>query len=218
MKYNLPRKYLSYSAYSLWKKNKDQFRQRYYEGEKPFETAETIFGKKIAKQLEQGVKINGVITGDRPEYCIEVELEPGLKLLGYLDNFIEKKLSVIEYKTGHKDPSGKSPWDQLKVRKHLQLVWYSLLVKIKHGRVGQWHTLQWLETRFAEKKISFEGHELIGTSKQLELTGHVQTFKRRIAQWERDLLIEDIKKVAREISDDYSAYIVSTEDQSPEKM
>lgn len=204
--YNLPRGYLSYSAYSLWQSDKTRFRQKYYEGIDNFQTAETIFGHKIAKSLEDGQKIEGIKEYEKAEKKIEVELVEGLKILGYLDGFTEETLKIIELKTGHLDKNGKAPWDNLKVRRHKQLVFYCLLVNLKYGKYNPDVTLQWLETEFKREQIEFDGHILLGETKNLELTGRVETFDRHIEQWELDKMKEDIIRVALEISNDFTAY------------
>jgi hypothetical protein len=203
--YHLPRSYLSYSAFTLWQKDKDAYRRKYYLGEPSFENAETIFGKKTAEHLEDN-EIEGVIVYDTREYRIEVELEEGLKLLGYLDRFNSPTLSILEIKTGHLDSKGKVPWDKIKVQKHKQLVFYSLLVKLKHGKVDPVTILQWLETKFQKESREFGGHVMEAETKKLELTGRIETFKRRIYKWEIDKMKEEIISVAKEISNDYTQW------------
>jgi len=201
-KYTLPRGYLSYSAYSLWKKDKEAFRRRYYDNEKPFETAETIFGKSIATHLEELKSIDGLTVYSHPEYKIEVELN-GLNILGYLDSFDPARFRFKEFKTGHLNPQGKAPWDKVKVQKHEQLVFYSMLIEMRHGRVDPLCELSWMETEFVNKSMKFEGHILHAESRELRLTGKIQTFKRKIFKWEREKLKKEIIKIAKEISDDY---------------
>ena len=210
MKYDLPRGYLSYSAFDLWCRNKDQFRKRYYESEKPFETPETLFGKKIAEMIENNEHhddkiVSKIINYPCKEYEIEVDVK-GLKIVGRLDQFHDTEYRVHEIKTGHRSPSGKVPWDPVKVRKHKQLVWYSLLVELKHGKVHPEVILQWIETKFSRKSVEFDGHTLTANSRQLELTGTIKTFKRRIHKWERIKLLKEIQKTAADISEDYKLW------------
>lgn len=204
--YNLPRKYLSYSAFDLWLKNPEAYRRKYYLGEPDFQTAETMFGKTIAEKLEGGHAPEGLMLYKNKEYRIEVELEEGLRLLGYLDAFNEDDLSILEFKTGHLDSKGKVPWDKVKVQKHKQLVFYSLLVKLKYGKVNPKVHLQWLETKFQKESREFNGHILEAEGKRLELTGRIETFERRIYKWEIDKMKEEIIKVAKEISNDYTLW------------
>lgn len=211
-KYNLPKHYLSYSAYALWKSSKEGFRKRYYLNEKPFETKETLFGKATDLHLDNGGTIEGVLTYSHPQHRIEVEYK-GLPLLGYLDALNMEDLRILERKTGHKNPKGKVPWDKVKVQKHVQLVWYSALVELKYGKVHPEVILQWLETDFVAKTMEFDGHILSAPKKDLVLTGRVETFKRKVAKWERVKLLKEMLTVAHEISDDYTEFVRSRKNQ-----
>lgn len=204
-KYNLPRGYISYSAYTLWKSSKKGYRNRYYLNEEGFQTPQTMFGKATDEHLDNGGKIDGVIEMSHNQYKIEAEHE-GLNLLGYLDAFDEPTLQILERKTGHLNPKGKAPWDRMKVRRHKQLVYYSILVEKKFGEVNEEVILQWLETRFKDESREFDGHILTTKSRKLELTGKIETFKRVIKDWERKVLLEDILLVAEEISNDYTEW------------
>jgi len=200
MRYNLPKPYLSYSAYSLWKSSKKGYRKRYYENEKPFENTETVFGKEVHERFEKYESIVG------SETMIEVNLTPELKLLGYIDSFNIDNLAFVDFKTGHLSKAGKVPWDNLKVRKHKQLVFYSLLIRIKYGSYNKKAQLHWIETEFTKETREFDGHILEATSRKLGLTGREEIFDREIAEWELDNLKEDIIKVAEEISNDYTLW------------
>lgn len=207
MKYNLPRSYLSYSSWSLWKRDKQAFRRRYYFNEDSFETVETIFGKKIAKRLEdKDPELSFIPSYSKSEHGIETIIGD-VPVKGYLDTFEPDSFSFGEYKTGHLSKEGKAPWDIVKVAKHDQLPFYSLLIESKYGKVDRVTHLHWLETKFKEKKIMFEGIELIANSRELELTGKILTFKRIIPKWERDEIKKSIIKVAEEISEDYSLFL-----------
>lgn len=207
MEYNLPKGYLSYSAYALWKQSPARYISKYFEGEDDFRTVETEFGKKIAEQLETE-RDDGIIPYTKSEYDIKEELDPGLFILGRLDGFDEDTLKVSEIKTGHKNKAGKSPWDNVKVRKHKQLPFYCLLVLLRFGKYNPDVTLQWLETEFIKETREFAGHVLeeTGKGRKLRLTGYRESFDRHIEQWEIDVLKEDIIKVAKEISDAYEQF------------
>lgn len=205
MIYNLPKGYLSYSAYDLWKKSKEQYRKRYYMNEKQFDTAETLFGKATDTHLDEGGTIDGVINFNNPQYSVEVEYK-GLKLLSRLDDFNADTLQILERKTGHKNLQGKSPWDIVKVRKHQQLLFYSTVIELKHGKVHPIVILQWLETEFKDKTIEFDGHTLRAGKGKLELTGNIQTFKRTIHKWERQRFLKELLKVAEEIHNDFTEW------------
>jgi len=210
MKYNLPRNYLSYSAYNLWKSSRDQYRRRYYLDEDPFESHETRFGNKIGAMVEENRHhddpvVSQIINYPLKEHKIEVEHQE-LNLLGYLDQFHDTEFRVLEMKTGHKNKKGKSPWDNVKVRKHKQLVYYSMLVKLKYGQVHPEVILQWLETEFKDDTTEFDGHILKSSTEELILTGRIETYKRVIHDWEIDKMIEDVLLTAEEISNDYTEW------------
>lgn len=203
---NLPRKYLSYSAFTLWKSDKERFRRKYYENDPSADifTQEILFGKTIAKRLEDGDKIEGVISYGNPETKLEVEAIDGLKLLGYVDDFNEDDLSFVEYKTGRLSVDGKEPWSLLKARKHKQLVFYSLLIQLKYGKYNPDVKLQWLETEWDIK--TYKGQVIEDGTGNLKLTGRVETYDRNVKEWELEKMKEEIIKVANEISEDYTQW------------
>jgi len=215
MTYILPRPYLSYSAYKLWKTSKEGYRKRYYLNEDPFKTVETMFGNKIGKIVEDeehsdNEVLSQLINYPEKEYRIEAE-HKGLNLLGYLDQFNPETLSILEMKTGHKSLKGKSPWDRIKVQKHEQLVFYSMLVELKFGKVDPVAILQWLETDFEIESRDVMGHKVEASTRNLILTGNIETFKRRIYKWEREKMKKEVLQVAEEITKDYNEYRTTTE-------
>ena len=213
-KYNLPRGYLSYSAVKLWLTSKAQYRKRYYENEKPFETVETNFGHKIHEIMEDPkkiVKYPALMKIPRysvSEFEIIVDVD-GVPVKGRIDSYEPTTGSFNDTKSGHRNKDGKAPWDAVRVRKDMQLPWYSFLIKHATGKVDKTCYLIWIETSFKRKTIEFDGHELSNESRELELTGAIEVFKRNIAQWERDRIRKLIGKVAKEISRDYTEYLKS---------
>lgn len=207
---NLPKPYLSYSAWSLWKKDKASFRRRYYEGEKGFETKETIFGKEIAKLLESDDVKHHPVLSKVPRYAIseyEIKTEyKGIKILGYIDSFDPVEFAFLEYKSGHASKDGKPPWDVVKVQRHEQLVFYNAFIRLMHGKAKRKCKLVWIETELANKTSMFKGIKLTSSRKEVRLTGRVEIFERTIFKYETDRLLKDIVKVAKEISDDYTEY------------
>lgn len=202
----LPRGYLSYSAYTTWKTNKDAYRKRYYEGGKPFETPETRFGKQMAEAMENDhIDFRHVPHFSVTELPIEVEIE-GVKVYGKLDSFDPDTLQFLDHKTGHADKNGNPPWDRVKVAKHGQLPWYSMMIKEKYGNVHDTCLLVWLETEVKKPYIEYKGHKL-GLNKEINLTGRIETFERVIEEWEREKIKKDLLVVAREISEDYKKFI-----------
>lgn len=210
--YNLPKGYLSYSAMTLWMKNKEGYRAKYYRQEPEFDTAPLRFGKLIADVLEKRdykeypelLKVPVYPISEQP---FDVLIEDGLIVKARLDLFDPPAFRFGEVKTGHASPSGDAPWDAIKVLKHEQLPFYSLLIKIALGQVHPMTELVWLETRY-KKSMEQIGSRLIESDgKDLELTGRIEIFPRRIAEWERARIKRMIIKSAREITLDYNEYI-----------
>lgn len=200
---NLPRKYLSYSQMDLWQKNKSAYRERYYLNGPSFENKETIFGKQTAKLLEDGTThpiLSKVPRYKFMEYKIQVKVL-GVPFMGVPDTFSLIKKGFREYKTG------KNPWTDVMVHKHNQLVIYSLLTKIKFKKVDPWCELIWIQTRWGTSKREFDGHTLEGRTNEIEFTGKIQIFKRRIAEWERRAMAKKIRSIAEEISEDYTNFL-----------
>jgi len=198
---------LRYSALDSWMKSKSSYRGRYYEG-KSFATPETMFGHIMHKALENGeVVLEGIPRHTKTEYNIEILLpRSDIRIGGCIDSFDPKGLSLLDYKFSHRNKDGKAPWDQVKVTRHMQLVFYSLLVKLKHEKVNPYTKLIWVETTFGRNSIEFDGHILEGDTRELKLTGKYEVFNRRIAKWELDALIKIIKRCAAEIEEDFNQY------------
>lgn len=204
MKLNLPKKYLSWSAINLWNINKEQFRDRYYRNIKFPDTVYTLFGKEVHKALETE-KFKDVPRYSHSEYKIEVLIED-IPILGYIDSFEESTHTLLDYKTGSMKADGSPRWTQSDVEKHDQLPFYALLVKEKFGSVDKNCKLVWLVTRNKKKTDDFAGLSLEGDSTELELTGDVFTFNRKIAKWEHDRIREIIVQSAKDISQDYTEF------------
>lgn len=196
---------LSWSAFSKWKGSKEQYRMGYYFAERPsFQTAETMFGNHIGDKLEnKHPDVDHIEQYSKPEQRILVTVG-GVKLLGYLDSFDPKKNRFLEYKTGHKNKKGAHYWNAVKVAKHKQLDFYSLLIHKKFGKVQNQCKLIYMETE--ESVIIYKGRKLEPMHKGLRLTGEVKEFKRTIEQWERSAMQREILKVAKEIEKDYERF------------
>lgn len=207
----LPKKYLSYSAMSMWEKSPYEFRQKYYENKKPPESPEIIFGKKIAKLLEtrdvDGDPILSMVPRySVPEHKIEVMVED-VPVLGYLDSFEPKTNSFLEYKTGRPMANGAARWDRLSVAKHEQLDIYSLLIQLKYGSVDRHCKLIWIPTRYKKELVEFDGKTLEAKGNEIQFSGSPpQIFERTIYQWERDRIKEKIIRIAHEIELDWKEY------------
>lgn len=205
--YNLPRGYLSYSAMTLWLKDKDSFRAKYYVPNAPdFSTPYTEFGKKVATMLETGEYKTDPVLSKIPkykisEYPIEHAIE-GVPIKAYIDSFDPKKGRILEYKTSVKKKHGLPAWNKVAVQKHEQLLLYHLLVKETLGFVHPVVTLVAMETAWTEEKSG--GLLRKDEGRKLYLTGNFEVFKRKIADWEHDRMRQLIVKVAKEVSEDFS--------------
>lgn len=197
--YNLPRPYLSYSSIIIWLKNKEEYRRRYYYTDsKPFESIYTRFGKYIAELLEKDDEsVKFIPRYSHPEFKIDFNID-GVPIKAFIDSFDPETFSFYEYKTSIKDN-----WNDKTVEEHMQLPFYSLLIKEIYGHVNNECKLFALKTRFKDNVIVFQGHKLEG-KKQLELTGEIKEFKRIITDEERKNIRLIITTVAKEISDDYT--------------
>jgi hypothetical protein len=218
MKYNLPKGYLSYSAMSTWWTSKEQYRLKYYS---PFpvelDTEYTRFGKGIAETLEDKKKTKAhPVLSQIPLYPVreqplEFEID-GVPIKGFIDSFDKRHKKIIEIKTGIcKD--GKKPWDVVRVRKHEQILLYSLGVKELFGKVNPLIKLIWLETAWREKKemVTFGNQTFENAVPELFLTGHFEVFDRVVEDWEHDRMKRLIVKTAEEISADYTAYKLNSQ-------
>ena len=209
-KFNLPRKHFSWSQLSLWNKSREQYRARYYVPDAPqLETRETLYGKKIAgllerREFDEHPVLRGVVEGfeisEHPLECVV----GGVTVVAYLDLFNKQAKKIREIKTGHANKVGVAPWNKVKVMGHDQLVMYSMLVKEAEGAVDPWLDLVWLETEFEKREVDFDGHKLVADGGSLRLTGRVETFERRVAQWEHKRIKDMVARAVEEISEDYS--------------
>ena len=131
-----PKTELSYSGWRLWREDKEKYRDKYYRNLPSHDSPEMTFGKKIAKILESPEEIaknpllQEVPRYTHPEFRLQVEME-GVRLNGFIDSFDPVSNRFLEYKTRHKNYKGDVPWDSVKVAKHEQLPFYSLMIAEK---------------------------------------------------------------------------------------
>lgn len=199
MKYFLPKPYLSYSAINTFMTSREEFRKRYYLNEPMRMTPELIFGKKVGEMLEHNHdSLSHVLRYDTAEQELRFDVD-GIQILGYIDTFDSKKRKVGEYKTG------KTPWTQSRVDKHLQLDIYSLGVETIFGSVDDECVLVWLETENIERKQG--GRIAHGHQYDIGFTGKVKEFYRTITKEDRENCYNTIIKVAQDISEDYTDWM-----------
>jgi hypothetical protein len=209
--FNLPRGYLSYSAIMLWLRSPEQYRRRYYENEKERDSVPMVFGKKIAQTLEKRdfkryPALKKIPFYPVSEHPLEVMVE-GCLVKAYLDLWTPETFTFGEVKTGSVSHVNGPPWDKVKVAKHEQLPFYSFLIKETYGKVDPKVNLIWMETRYKMTRNRVGSRILEGESRDLELTGRMEIFERRIAEWERKRMRMLILDSARDISKDYTEWL-----------
>lgn len=196
----LPRGYLSYTQWELWKKNKDRYKREYFEKSDKLDTRYLRFGKWFAELIETGRYkhlVPDLLVYPEPEKKLYVELEDGVKILAFIDSYDSTTNLFLEYKTG------KVPWTQAKVQRHEQLTFYATLLYIVTGSMPASCKLIWVETK--EDKAVYEG--LGNDTHGIALTGRVYTFTRTFDKREIDRIYKEIITVAHEISDAYKEYL-----------
>lgn len=202
-KYYLPKPYLSYSAISSFMSYPADFRARYYENKPMIVTPELAFGKRIGELLENNDEsMRHVLRYDTAEQELKFEVD-GIPILGYIDTFDTKLNKIGEYKTG------KTPWTEARVKKHLQLDIYSLGVETIFGEVDDECVLVWLETR--RKEVQQGGRRTHAGAYEIEFTGKVKEFTRVITKEDRETAYNTIIKVAQDISEDYTDWLSTQE-------
>lgn len=167
------------------------------------------FGDVVARIMQSGA--TGPVIDRIPrfavsEYEVNVEVN-GVPVKAFIDTFDPKKIAFDEYKTGHANAKGEAPWNRVKVHKHGQLPFYAVALKAKHGKVHPLCRLHWIETEAKAYIEDFDGIELQANDvRALRVTGRIETFPRKFEKWELTLMENQIKKVALEISKDYTAF------------
>lgn len=207
LKYLLPKPYLSYSAINTFLTNPNDFRKRYYENKQLPITPELIFGKKIGEMLEHGDEsLAHIKHGDKPEYELSFEVDT-VPILGYIDSLRTEDGYIFEFKTG------KTPWTQGRVEKHLQLDIYSLGLEMTTGKVNDECMLIWMETERVNRPQG--GRIMPGQEYDIQFTGKVREFTRVITKEDRERAYDTIVKVAQDISEDYTDWLSTQEQRRP---
>lgn len=215
---SLPKPYLSYSALSLWWKDKNAFRKQYYEGIRFPGNAYTYFGSEVAEILEASKtgkltgypehivkKLRNVPAYEYPEHRVKTRVR-GIPLLGHIDSFSYRQKRLIEYKTGIPHKDGSPRWTPLEVQRHIQLPFYCLLIREKYGRYHPLPRLVWLETEWSEDTVEQAGGVILTRERKLQLTGKRREFVREVTDTELDRLADHIENAAFEIAKDYAAW------------
>lgn len=197
-----PRREISYSGWSLWLKNPELYRAKYYRNEPQRESPEMFFGKEIAERLEANdPMLAHVPRYSHPEFRIQVKIA-GVPVQGYLDSFDPVTCSILEYKTSKNSET----WNSVSVAKHEQLPFYLLLVKTKFGKADRRVKLIRLGTKYEEKTSLLNGQKVILEKPKLVLTGEMEIFPRIVWFYEAKRIKKSIRKVAKEIHEDFQNY------------
>ena len=161
----LPKKYLSFSQIELWIKSPESYRKRYYPEIAPpqFTTVYMAFGNEVTEAMERNEPHVAFIPRHKTfELKLEVEVE-GVPILAFVDNIDMETIAFNEQKTTM------TSWSENKIKKHIQLDIYSLLLQIKFGRVTDECNLVWAGTRKKEHKERKRGFD--NNNAMMELTG-----------------------------------------------
>lgn len=221
----LPKKYLSWSQLNLWLTNKERFRKEYFENTDKLDTKYLRFGKGFAKLMEDIAKnpeclkdrrwamdnvrmdvmspeyvdfVNNLKWYDTPEFEIKCEVL-GVPILSFIDSYDSKNNVFYEFKTG------KHPWDQSKVQKHDQLVFYAMALKHSKGKTPESCDLIWIQTKEGAKESVDFWRE--GSNTAIHITGNIKDFHREFDEREIERLEELLVKSAEEISEAYQNFI-----------
>lgn len=220
----LPKPHLSWSQMDIWEHNPERYKREYFENAKKLDTRFLQFGKGIAQTVEELCELQTKLgskklalkelvktkkldydtesvlreleTDGISEYKIECEIE-GVPILSYVDKYRDWENEFREYK------SGKHPWDQAKVQKHGQLLFYAVGLRKKIGKMPDGCWLDWIETA----ESSGEKEDFWVANKKLALTGKIKSFRRTFDERELEKMEARIVKVAEEISVAYQKWI-----------
>lgn len=198
----LPKGYLSFSQIDLWLRSPETYRKKYYAGVKYGTTPAMEFGNKVTLAMEKNEDwVSFIPRHDTFERELTVDFD-GIPVLMFIDNMDTKINKFREQKTG------KTPWTQNKVNKHLQLDIYSTGLEIHDGFVCDECDLVWVETEHVEvtQEYEFKGIKMGGAKKEIRLTGNYKVFPRTITKEDRQRCKELVVRVGREIEEDYAAY------------
>lgn len=202
MTYILPKPHISWSAFSTWKANPDRFKREYFENGKRLDTRFLQFGKSIASAIEDGTHkdvLPNLEVYPEVEFQINAEIN-GVPILSYIDSYDPEKNVFREYKTG----TLRNPWTPAKVYKHGQLLFYAVALKSITGKMPEYCHLDWIITDDTKESASCWDKG----NKQLQLTGHIKSFKRVFDEREITRMENEIAQVAGEISKAYQTFIM----------
>lgn len=198
-KYKLPKGYLSWSQLDLVERNEMEYVDGYIKGMGRFESEAMMVGQRFAQAMETGDMGD---EDDAFKFLVGVavpklevsEMEIGavvndIPLVGKPDTAMGNLTAFREYKTGRLE------WNQTRVNRHGQLVFYALIMFMHTGKMPDAH-LDWIKTEYDEygalrvtgdidsfHRKPFDLLELSAMTKRIEnaakkITGLVELFKK----------------------------------------
>lgn len=195
----LPRPYMSWSSYFLFKRSPKEWVKRYVYGEKGPTSKWYEFGKMVSLAREEGIEsndpmvqhlVNFVPSYPHTNYEMTATVMidgKKVKLLGKFDGVDLRAHIIGEDKSGlatHVTKSGNisKEWNQKKVDTWEQLTWYSYIYKKSVGRIPRLR-LHWFET--------------VEKNGEIQATGNVKTFSTTRTVRDFIVLQANINKVYR---------------------
>jgi len=150
----LPKGYLSYSQVQLWDKDRERYKQIYFDGRDDLRTSNKAmeYGKAVATALETATDTGDLLTDEAMFLLKKYDLrdkeivtylktkEGTVKIMGRPDTMDSTTHAFREYKTG------KNAWTQKKAQAHLQMKFYATLIYLAHGTKLNEAWLDWIET------------------------------------------------------------------------
>jgi len=197
----LPKGYLSWSAYSMWKSSPERYKKEYFLGSDRLDTRFLRFGKSIASQIEEGTHheiLPNLKVYPEVEFQINVDVL-GVPILSYLDSYDPANNIFREYKTG----LSRNPWTAVKVQKHGQLLFYAVALRALFGKMPEYCHLDWIITQEIERgnKAFDKGR------KDIRITKEIKSFKRTFDERELDKMESELLQAAQDISVAYREFI-----------
>lgn len=200
MKYVLPRPYISWSQFDMFRKSPERYVAEYIENGRRLDTKYTRFGKNLHELIEKDehkhLFPNLVVFKER-EKEIKVTIHD-IPILSRIDSYDPDTGSFRDTKTG------KTAWTQVKVQKLDQLVFYAMVIKHSTGVTPKECFIDWIGTK---DSTYMEQGGLHNTQPKVQLTGEVKTFKREISELEIERLEKELVEVVEKISNTYKTWL-----------
>lgn len=203
MKFNLPKKRLSWSQRQAWRESKTHrkyIRRYFFKMPESFDSPYMNFGKKVGEALETGdfsgfepqevEVLKQVPRSDdfEREILLKIKDKDGkeVEVIGYIDSSDEPLKEILEYKTG-------KVWDQEDVDSHGQLDTYAAWVKDTTNKIPKVKLIAMPATKDEFGNITF------GCTKP-------DVFNRKVTMKDIKAIKEEYLDVAREVEKYYNVY------------